>query len=79
MSARADREAVVEGYGVINIGRSEAFVVSKESDDRLCARHSQKKLPFKCEIIVCPTRRDQACFKGPFTRQPAGPDVTAVC
>ena len=36
-----------------------------------------KKLPFKCEIIICPARDvTKLAAKYPFSRQPSGPDIT---
>jgi uncharacterized protein (DUF1697 family) len=36
-----------------------------------------KKLPFKCEIMICPARDIiRLASKNPFVRQPSGPNIT---
>jgi uncharacterized protein (DUF1697 family) len=36
-----------------------------------------KKLPFKCEIMICPARDIMnLASKDPFSQQPSGPDIT---
>ena len=36
-----------------------------------------KKLPFKCEIMICPAKEVlDLVRKDPFARQPSGPDIT---
>jgi len=36
-----------------------------------------KKLPFKCEIMICPARNIiKLASKDPFAGQPSGPDIT---
>jgi uncharacterized protein (DUF1697 family) len=36
-----------------------------------------KKLPFKCEIMICPAKAVvDLARKDPFARQPSGPDIT---
>jgi uncharacterized protein (DUF1697 family) len=36
-----------------------------------------KKLPFKCEVMICPARDIiKLVSKDPFSRQPSGPDIT---
>ena len=41
------------------------------------ARGDREKLPFKCEIMICPARDIiKLTSKDPFARQPSGPDIT---
>ena len=64
-------------FGVINIGAVGTFVVSKDVSESALRAAIAKKLPFKCEIMVCPARDIiKLASKDPFARQPAGPDIT---
>jgi uncharacterized protein (DUF1697 family) len=64
-------------FGVVNIGAVGTFVVRKNvSKSRLRAAIA-KKLPFKCEIMICPARDIlKLASKDPFVRQPSGPNIT---
>ena len=63
--------------GVINIGAVGTFVVREDVSESALRSAIAKKLPFKCEIMICP-----ACdvvkltSKDPFARQLSGPDIT---
>jgi uncharacterized protein (DUF1697 family) len=60
-------------FGVINIGAVGTFVVSEPALRAAIAR----KLPFKCEIMICPARDIiKLASKDPFVRQPSGPNIT---
>ena len=62
---------------MINIGAVGTFVVSKDVSESTLRAAIAKKLPFKCEIMVCPARDIiKLASKDPFARQPAGPDIT---
>jgi uncharacterized protein (DUF1697 family) len=64
-------------FGVINIGAVGTFVVRKDVSESTLRAAIAKKLPFKCEIMICPAREViQLASKDPFARQPAGPDIT---
>jgi len=64
-------------FGVINVGAVGTFVVSKDVSESALRAAIAKKLPFKCEIMVCPARDIiKLASKDPFARQPAGPDIT---
>jgi uncharacterized protein (DUF1697 family) len=64
-------------FGVINIGAVGTFVVRKDASESTLRAAIAKKLPFKCEIMICPAREViQLASKDPFARQPAGPDIT---
>ena len=64
-------------FGVINIGAVGTFVVRKDVSESTLRAAIAKKLPFKCEIMICPAREViKLASKDPFARQPAGPDIT---
>jgi uncharacterized protein (DUF1697 family) len=64
-------------FGVINIGAVGTFVVRKEVSETALSAAIARKLPFKCEIMICPARDViKLASKDPFARQPSGPDIT---
>jgi uncharacterized protein (DUF1697 family) len=64
-------------FGVVNIGAVGTFVVREKVSRSVLRSTIAKKLPFKCEIIICPARDIiRLASKDPFARQPAGPDIT---
>lgn len=64
-------------FGVINIGAVGTFVVRKDVSESTLRSAIAKKLPFKCEIMVCPARdMIRLASKDPFARQPSGVDIT---
>ena len=63
--------------GVINIGAVGTFVVREDVSDSALRAAIAKKLPFKCEIMICPARDIiKLASKDPFAGQPSGPDIT---
>jgi uncharacterized protein (DUF1697 family) len=63
--------------GVINIGAVGTFVVREDVSESALRAAIAKKLPFKCEIMICPARDIiKLASKDPFARQPSGPDIT---
>jgi uncharacterized protein (DUF1697 family) len=63
--------------GVVNIGAVGTFVVRKDVSESALRAAIAKKLPFKCEIMICPARDIiKLVSKDPFSRQPSGPDIT---
>jgi uncharacterized protein (DUF1697 family) len=63
--------------GVINIGAVGTFVVRKNVSESALRSAIAKKLPFKCEIIICPARDIiKLATKDPFADQPSGPKIT---
>ena len=63
--------------GVINIGAVGTFVVRKDVGESALRAAIAKKLPFKCEIMICPARDIiKLVSKDPFAGQPSGPDIT---
>src|SRR6266487_2013290 len=63
--------------GVINIGAVGTFVVREDVSESVLRAAIAKKLPFKCEIMICPAREIiKLAAKDPFSQQPSGPDIT---
>src|SRR6476646_9327611 len=63
--------------GVINIGAVGTFVVRKEVSESALRSAFAKKLPFKCEIMICPARDIiKLATTDPFSGQPAGEKIT---
>jgi len=64
-------------FGVVNIGAVGTFVVRENVSESTLRNAIAKKLPFKCEIMICPARDlIKLSSKNPFSRQPSGPDIT---
>src|ERR1700720_2450046 len=60
--------------GVVNIGAVGTFVVGENVSESALRVAFARKLPFKCEIMICPAR-DIIKLRDPFSRQPSGPDI----
>jgi uncharacterized protein (DUF1697 family) len=64
-------------FGVINIGAVGTFVVREDVSESTLRAAIAKKLPFKCEIMICPARDIiKLTSKDPFARQPSGENIT---
>src|SRR5207249_6528424 len=64
-------------FGVVNIGAVGTFVVREAVSESTLRAAFARKLPFKCEIMICPARDIiRLTSKNPFARQPSGPNVT---
>ena len=64
-------------FGVINIGAVGTFVVREDVSESTVRAAIARKLPFKCEIMICPARDImKLASKDPFSEQPAGPNIT---
>jgi uncharacterized protein (DUF1697 family) len=74
-------------FGVVNIGAVGTFVVREDVSESALRATIAKKLPFKCEIMICPARdiiklvrqwtdSPWRASKDPFSRQPSGPEIT---
>jgi uncharacterized protein (DUF1697 family) len=64
-------------FGVVNIGAVGTFVVRENVRESVLRNAIAKKLPFKCEIMICPARDIiKLTSTDPFARQPSGPDIT---
>ncbi len=63
-------------FGVVNIGAVGTFVVREDVSESVLRAAIAQKLPFKCEIMICPARDiTKLVSKDPFSRQPSGPDI----
>ncbi len=63
--------------GVINIGAVGTFVVREDVSESALRAAIAKKLPFKCEMMICPARDIiKLVAKNPFAGQPSGLDIT---
>jgi uncharacterized protein (DUF1697 family) len=64
-------------YGVINIGAVGTFVVREDVNESALRAAFARKLPFKCEIMICPARDIiKLASQDPFSGQASGPDIT---
>ena len=64
-------------FGVINIGAVGTFVVRENVSGSALRAAIARKLPFKCEIMICPAREIlNLASKDPFSGQPSGPSIT---
>jgi len=64
-------------FGVVNIGAVGTFVVREDVSESVLRAAIARKLPFKCEIMICPARDIIGLTsKDPFSRHPSGPDIT---
>ena len=70
-------------FGVVNIGAVGTFVVREAVSESALRAAIAKKLPFKCEIMICPARdiiklasKDPFSHESPVRLGPSGPDVT---
>jgi uncharacterized protein (DUF1697 family) len=63
-------------FGVVNIGAVGTFVVRENVSESVLRAAIAKKLPFKCEIMICPARDIiKLAAKDPFLRQPSDPNM----
>src|ERR1041385_3718947 len=59
------------GLGVVNIGAVGTFVVRESVSDSALRAAIARKLPFKCEIMICPAKAMvDLTAKDPFSEQP---------
>jgi len=74
-------------FDVVNIGAVGTFVVRENVSESALRAAFARKLPFKCEIMICPARdiiklvrqwtdSPWRASKDPFSRQPSGPEIT---
>ncbi|HZR05775.1 MAG TPA: DUF1697 domain-containing protein [Candidatus Udaeobacter sp.] len=64
-------------FGVVNIGAVGTFVVRENVSESTLRTAIAKKLPFKCEIMICSARDIiKLASKDPFVQQPSGPNIT---
>jgi uncharacterized protein (DUF1697 family) len=64
-------------FGVVNIGAVGTFVARADVSESTLRAAIAKKLPFKCEIMICPARDIiKLASKNPFARQPSNSNIT---
>jgi uncharacterized protein (DUF1697 family) len=64
-------------FGVVNVGAVGTFVVRENVSEAVLRNAIARKLPFKCEIMICPARDIiKLASKDPFSGQPSGPNIT---
>jgi uncharacterized protein (DUF1697 family) len=70
-------------FDVVNIGAVGTFVVREDVSESVLRAAFARKLPFKCEIMICPARdiikltsKDPFSHESPVRLGPSGPDIT---
>lgn len=64
-------------FGVINIGAVGTFVVRENVSESTLRHAIAKKLPFKCEIVICSARDIiELVSTDPFAEHDSEPDIT---
>jgi uncharacterized protein (DUF1697 family) len=64
-------------FGVVNIGAVGTFVVREDVSESALRAALARKLPFKCEIMVCPARDIiKLTSRNPFAQQPPDDNIT---
>jgi uncharacterized protein (DUF1697 family) len=64
-------------FDIVNIGAVGTFVVRGGVSESVLRAAFTRKLPFKCEIMICPARDiRKLTVKDPFSGQPSGPNIT---
>lgn len=63
-------------FDIVNIGAVGTFVVGENVSESALRAALARKLPFKCEIMICPARDiSKLASMDPFSRQPRGPNI----
>ena len=64
-------------FDIVNVGAVGTFVVRNDVSESTLRQASEKKLTFKCEIMICAARDiNKLVAKNPFVEQPSGPEIT---
>jgi uncharacterized protein (DUF1697 family) len=64
-------------FDIVNIGAVGTFLVRENVSESALRAAIANKLPFECEIMICPARDlIKLTTKDPFSGQPSGPDIT---
>ena len=64
-------------FDLVNIGAVGTFIARKKVSESVLRAAIAKKLPFKCDIMICPAKQIiDLARKDPFAGQPSGPDIT---
>jgi len=61
-------------FGLINIGAVGTFVVRKTVSEATLRSAIARKLPFKCEMMICPAR-EILKLRDPFPMESSGPNI----
>jgi uncharacterized protein (DUF1697 family) len=64
-------------FGVVNIGAVGTFVVREDVSESVLRAAIAKKLPFKCEIMICPAKEIVALAKENPLKGETGNDIDA--
>jgi uncharacterized protein (DUF1697 family) len=63
-------------FDVVNIGAVGTFVVREDVSESALRAAIAKRLPFKCEIMICPAGDViKLASKDPFSQQSSGPNI----
>jgi uncharacterized protein (DUF1697 family) len=63
-------------FGMINIGAVGTFVVREDVSEPILRSAIARKLPFRCEIMICPARDIiKLVAKDPFSQEASNPKV----
>ena len=64
-------------FGVVNIGAVGTFVVREKVSESVLRPALARKLPFKCEIMICPAKSIVDLVReDSFAWEPSGPNIT---
>ena len=64
-------------FDIVNVGAVGTFVVRNDVSESRLRQAIEKKLAFKCEIMICAARDiNKLGAKNPFVEQPSGPEIT---
>jgi uncharacterized protein (DUF1697 family) len=64
-------------FDVVNIGAVGTFVIRRDVSETVLRAAISKKLPFKCEIMICPGREViKLASKNPFVGRSLGENIT---
>jgi uncharacterized protein (DUF1697 family) len=64
-------------FGIVNIGAVGTFAVREDVSESTLRAAFARKLPFKCEIMICPAHDIiKLASKNPFARQPSDENIT---
>jgi uncharacterized protein (DUF1697 family) len=64
-------------FDVVNIGAVGTFVVRKDVSESTLRAAFARRLPFKCDIMICPASDLlKLAAKDPFASEPSGPNIT---
>jgi uncharacterized protein (DUF1697 family) len=67
----------LSSLGIINIGAVGTFIVREDVSESALRTAIAKKLPFKCEIMICPARDIiKLASTDPFADQSSDPNIT---